>query len=48
MQHAGGTQSPPLGAPAKDISKTSVTGSRNRDVQGGLGAAIVVGGAGQI
>lgn len=48
MQHVGETQSPPLGASARDISKTAVTGNRNRDVQGGLGAVIVLVGAGQI
>lgn len=43
-----GAQSLPLGVPARDISKTAVTGSRSRGVQEGLGAVIVVVGAGQI
>lgn len=42
------TQSPPLAVHARDISKTVVTGNRDKDVQGGLGAVIAVVSAGQI
>lgn len=47
MQHSG-PQSLPLAVHARDESRTVVTGNRDKDVQGGLGAVIAVVSAGQI